>query len=108
MLFPINYLEGKVVDAEIKTIPIEDAEITLTPLPEQPLLIAGVLPFFDKEIATQKTFHLTTDSLGRFEIGNLQQGEYKILIQKEGYLPHEDFIRISGLLQEQEFTLRKQ
>ncbi|GAK59686.1 peptidase C1A, papain [Candidatus Vecturithrix granuli] len=108
LLFPINYLDGKVVDAEIKTVPIEYAEISLTPLPEQPLVATGSPTFSEKETTTQETLHLTTDSLGRFEIGNLQQGEYKILIQKEGYLPHEDFIRISGLLQEQEFTLRKQ
>ena len=108
LLFPINYLYGKVVDADIKTVPLEHADIALTPIPEQPLVMTGAFPVSEKDIPSQETFHLTTDSLGRFEIGNLQQREYKLTIQKDGYAPHEEFIRISGLLQEQEFALHKE
>jgi hypothetical protein len=57
---------------------------------------------------SQETFRFATDSLGVFEAGELQEGEYKITIQKEGYLTREDFVRISGLLQEREFTLQKE
>lgn len=108
LLFPINYLSGKVVDADIKTVPLENADIALTPIPDQPLVMTGRLPVSEKELPSQEALHLTTDSLGRFKIGNLQQREYKITIQKEGYVLHEDFIRISGLLQEQEFALEKE
>lgn len=111
LLFPTNYLLGKIVDAEIKAVPLAGATVTLGFIPEQSL--AGI-PFADSgkqgggNTETQHLLRFTTDELGQFEAGDLQEGEYKVTIQKEGYLIYEDFVRISGLLQEKEFALTKE
>lgn len=107
LLFPINYLHGKVVDKEVRTIPLNEAQITLTPVSELLYKDTGT-PSTDEEAGVGQPLKIVTDSLGVFKIGNLPNGEYKIVIQKEGYATYEDFIRISGLLQEQEFALRKE
>ncbi len=109
LLFPTKYLHGKVVDAEEQTIPLDSASISLTfvgvpSVPEADILLTQV----EKNSISQEPVRLMTNSLGVFEIGNLQNGEYKIIIKKEGYHTHEDFVQISGLLQEQEFALLKQ
>ena len=112
LLFPTNYLRGKVVDADVRTIPIPNASISLILITERSAT-ADILQIrttgqSSGTFSTQDTMALTTNSLGAFEAGNLQQGEYRITIQKEGYATREDFVRISGLLQEQEFTLQKE
>ena len=107
LLFPINYLYGKVVDKNVQTVPIADAQVVVTPVGELLFTDSGGL---DAQVKTgvPQPIKLKTDSLGMFKMSNLPEGEYKISIEKEGYLAYEDFIRISGLFQEQEFTLRKQ
>jgi hypothetical protein len=108
LLFPINYLRGKVVDTEIQTVPIDNAKIALTFVGKQTPETNGTSILSTQKTDPQQPFRLTTDSLGTFNVANLQQGEYRITIQKDGYITHEDFIQISGLLQEQEFTLQKE
>jgi len=105
LLFPTTYLSGKVVNADVRTIPIHDAQISLEPVREQ---MAASSTASRSEDGAQETLHLTTDSLGMFQVRDLEQQEYKITIKKEGYVTHENFIRISGLLQEQEFALQKE
>ncbi len=107
LLFPMNYLYGKVVDKDVQTIPISDAQITLTPVSDL-LYTDTVVPDTEKNTGTPQPLKFVTDSLGAFKVSSLSNGEYKIVIQKEGYLLYEDFIRISGLFQEQEFALRKE
>jgi 5-hydroxyisourate hydrolase-like protein (transthyretin family)/protocatechuate 3,4-dioxygenase beta subunit len=110
LLFPTRYLLGKVVDAEVNTIPIPNANVSLVLIAESTdIQQAGPSGLPGGEVsASRESFGLTANSLGVFEVGNLREGEYKIIIQKEGYSTREDFVRISGLLQEQEFTLRKE
>ncbi len=100
LLFPINYFHGKVVETEIRTVPISGAKISLQPIEDR---------LFGEPRTTSllQTIQLETDSLGEFEARNIPQGEYRMTIEKDGYAVYEDFIRISGLLQKQEFTLRK-
>ncbi len=107
LLFPMNYLYGKVVDQDVQTIPLSDAQITLTPVSDL-LYTDAVVPEADDKIGTPQPLKFVTDSLGAFKASSLPNGEYKIVIEKEGYLLYEDFIRISGLFQEQEFALRKE
>ena len=108
LLFPTNYFQGKIVDAEVKTIPLDNAKIFLVPVEEQPLTTNNEQPPLEKDSAIQESLRLTTNSLGIFQVGELQKKEYKITIQKDGYRTYEDFIRISGLFQEQEFALQKE
>lgn len=94
------------------TSPLDQAQDRLRTAP----LTAGLRTGFeqavgsssDETFGSQETLRFVADSLGVFEAGELQEGEYKITIQKEGYLTREDFVRISGLLQEREFTLQKE
>ncbi|MBD3306480.1 PEGA domain-containing protein, partial [candidate division KSB3 bacterium] len=110
LLFPTNYLHGKVVDSNTKTVPISNAKISLTLISNQtsPGSSNPIQNRPEENNPAQETLRFTTDSLGTFQIDDLQKGEYKITIEKEGYATHEDFIRISGLLQEQEFMLRQE
>jgi hypothetical protein len=108
LLFPINYLYGKVVDTDIQTVPIPNAQVSLIPVSLQASGFQRQVSVNTSQTAPQPLLRSSTDSLGIFEISNLRQGEYKITIEKEGYVTYEDFTRISGLLQEQEFTLRKE
>lgn len=107
LLFPINYLYGKVVDKDVRTIPLSDAQITLTPVSDLQYQDTGSSNTEEKA-GTSQPLKIMTDSLGVFKASSLPNGEYKIAIQKEGYVTYEDFIRISGLFQEQEFALRKE
>ncbi len=100
LLFPVNYFYGKVVETEIRTVPISGAKIVLAPIEDR--------LFGEQRTAKSlQSIHLETDSLGEFEASSIRPGEYRMTIQKDGYALYEDFIRISGLLQEQEFTLYK-
>ena len=108
LLFPVNYLVGKVVDANAPTIPVPNAEVLLAVVAENPGesgLPANGLP---ERAASPEALRLTTNALGGFEAGYLQEGEYKITVQKEGYCVQEDFVRIAGPLQEKEFRLQKE
>ncbi len=102
LLFPTTYFKGKVVDADVRTIPLDNARIFLSPVN---------IPSASSEIPSggdaENQLLLTTNSLGMFEMGGMKRGEYKITIQKDGYEPYEDFVHISGLLHEQKFLLRK-
>ena len=104
LLFPIRYLNGKVVDTDIQTVPLAEAKVLLTPVNGP---FTGPPRKNGSTVDSDALSEITTDSLGEFSVSNLQPGEYKISIRKDGYLTYEDFIRISGLLQEQEFALRK-
>ncbi len=101
LLFPTTYLQGKVVDADVHTVPLDNAKIFLIPV-SVPSTSSG-----EDSGQAENQLLLTTNSLGAFEFDDLKKGEYKITIQKEGYDTYEDFIHISGLLHEQEFILRK-
>ncbi len=104
LLFPVTYLNGKVVDTDIPTIPIADARVVVTAINGP---FAGT-PRNSRNTKENAAFsELITDSLGEFCLSHLALGEYKISIHKDGYAVYEDFIRISSLLQEQEFALRK-
>ena len=105
LLFPISYLNGKVVDTDIQTVPITDARVSLTPV--SPQLFTGPPRKNGGASDSSSLVEITTDSLGEFTVSHLAPGEYKISIQKDGYQTYEDFIRISSLLQDQEFALRR-
>jgi uncharacterized surface anchored protein len=105
LLFPSRYLIGKVVEAEVNTIPIADASISFA-LTSKQTQLAGLGNIFTTSDA-QPTLRFTTDALGVFEAGDLLEGDYKVTIRKEGYVVYEDFVKISGLLQEKEFRLYK-
>ncbi len=104
LLFPIKYLTGKVVDADIQTVPVPNAEVLLTPISRQ---FTGPSRQNGAAVDSGALSEITTNSLGEFTVSHLLPGEYKVSIHKDGYLAYEDFIRISGLLQEQDFALRK-
>jgi hypothetical protein len=109
LLFPSRYLIGKAVESKVTTIPIAEASVSMVFLPEHQSLAGqggGIEQTPDTSDA-QQALHFTTDALGRFEASNLQQGEYKVTIRKEGYEEYEDFVHIPGLLQEKIFALRK-
>lgn len=108
LLFPSRYLVGKVVDAEDQTTPIPDVSVSLVYLTKRPGLPGPISDVLRDASAseTPDTLHVTTNTLGAFEAGNLQEGEYRVTIRKEGYEDAEDFVHISGLLQEKVFILR--
>jgi hypothetical protein len=139
LLFPAKYLLGKVVDNDVGTVPIPEANVSLMLVAEGPAVTdraasdpstilrtspstefilskaEGLRTGFEQAgdssgetFGSQEVLRFVTDSLGIFEAGELQEGEYKVTIQKEGYMTREDFVRISGLLQEREFTLQKE
>ena len=112
LLFPRQYFLGKVVDSTMTTVPIQDARVSLIflaeQLPSSESQTARAASESPQAIQQQEPLQFMTDSLGYFEAGNLQRGEYKLTIQKEGYHTREAYLRISGLLQEQEFMLQKE
>jgi len=109
LLFPANYLLGKVVDADVRAVPIPETNISLVLVAEGTAITDQSTPSFNAaQDRSQETLRFVANSLGVFEAGDLQEGEYKITIQKEGYITREDFVRISGLLQEREFALQKE
>jgi len=108
LVFPTNYFYGKVLDKAEPTIPLEGVSVSLIPVVDLTLAEnqdSGAPG--QNEPATPAAIQLTTNSLGVFQASELKQGEYKITLQKDGYVTHEDFIQISGMLQSQEFLLRK-
>lgn len=109
LLFPSRYLIGKAVESELTTIPVAEASVSMVFLPEHQSLTGqgGGIEQTANASDAQQPLHFTTDTLGRFEAGNLQEGEYKVTIRKEGYEEYEDFVHIPGLLQEKVFALRK-
>lgn len=107
LLFPVSYLYGKVVDKDVRAIPLSDAQITLTPVSDL-LYKDAEMAETDESAGASQPLKIATDSLGAFTLSRLPNGEYKIVIEKDGYATYEDFLRISGLLQEQEFALRKE
>ena len=108
LLFPVSYLYGKVVDKDVRTIPLSDAQITLTPVSDLLYKDTAGIAETDESAGASQPLKIVTDSLGAFKLSSLPNGEYKIVIEKDGYATYEDFLRISGLLQEQEFALRKE
>ena len=109
LLFPSRYLIGKVVDADEQTTPVPDASVALVFLTGNPNLPDQLREavYASGTSEEQQALHFSSDALGAFEAGSLQEGEYRVTIRKDGYEEYEDYIHIPGLLQEKIFTLRK-